>query len=1008
MRRGVVAALATVVVVAGVLPAAAATSVAAADPGGGSAWGKGGDAAVPPVAVGTTEAPESVPVEEPPAEAAREGASALAYVPRGQGAIPWHQISDVRITDSLVVRINVSNGNLMLAATDFDVAGVGQNLQLTRTYNSFDAPSGMVSAPWWQGYERYLSTQFADSVIVYDETGAAVEFERDDDALITPDGYSKDLAENDDGSFTLTDRKSGAKEEYSAQGALTEVTERNGGTITVERAGESGESGEEGFTLTEERSGRWLELAQVDDSRWEASDHSDRTVVYEVDGDGNVVSTTDTEGAETGFGYDGDGRLVEVTTPEGRVTVFTYDGQSRVTSMTRATEFGGDGHTGPTFTYSYSAEYAGWEGTTTVADPLGHETVYDVNEDGEVDEVTDPLGKSRSQTYEAHNVTTATDAMGAGSESPGNVTAYGWDARNNMTSSELPTGATSALTGYQTIAGADLPGSITMPDGEQADFEYDAAGNTLSVAVTGSGGGTRSYSYNPADPECGGFEGQRCTVEDANGETTEFTYDDEGNLVEAAPPGPVGATTYTYDDLGRPVTVTDGRGVETTYSYDERDRVTEVSAEELTVEYSYDGDGNITSRTDGTGTITYAFDPLSRETVRTLQNGSQTVLTYTADGNVESYTDPAGTTEYTWDDAGRLTALTDPDGGETTYDYNNNDARTETVYPNGLTQEVELDDSGRPTLITATVGKALYAELSYSYAYVAGGESLDGTKVRTRTDELTGHVTSYSYDSAGRFSYAAERDGGELVESWQYCYDAAGNLTSQGILEGCPRGTTYDVNAASQITGKNGDSDGWAYDQAGNETAAAPTEATTRTDGEWSPFSQLTGVTVAGEEFTGEYASTDQSERVRLGDTLFHHGPLGLSATTTDETDTGFVREPGGTLNSFTRDGESHYYVTDAVGSVVGVMDESGSMLNSYSYSPRGVTRSGSSVEIDQPYGFAGGYQDATGLYHLSARYYDPRIGRFTQPDPSGIERNPYLYAEGDPSTGSIRPGWTR
>ncbi|WP_237527860.1 RHS repeat-associated core domain-containing protein, partial [Streptomyces sp. SID337] len=32
-----------------------------------------------------------------------------------------------------------------------------------------------------------------------------------------------------------------------------------------------------------------------------------------------------------------------------------------------------------------------------------------------------------------------------------------------------------------------------------------------------------------------------------------------------------------------------------------------------------------------------------------------------------------------------------------------------------------------------------------------------------------------------------------------------------------------------------------------------------------------------------------------------------------------------------------------------------------------------------------------------AARYYDPNIGRFTQPDPSGQEQNPYLYAEGDP-----------
>jgi len=52
---------------------------------------------------------------------------------------------------------------------------------------------------------------------------------------------------------------------------------------------------------------------------------------------------------------------------------------------------------------------------------------------------------------------------------------------------------------------------------------------------------------------------------------------------------------------------------------------------------------------------------------------------------------------------------------------------------------------------------------------------------------------------------------------------------------------------------------------------------------------------------------------------------------------------------------------------------------------------------VSQPYRFAGGHQDPTGMYHFGARYYDPNIGRFTQHDPSGQEKNPYLYAEGDP-----------
>ncbi|MEE1797145.1 DUF6531 domain-containing protein, partial [Streptomyces sp. JV176] len=152
----------------------------------------------------------------------------------GQGAVPWHQVSDFRVTDALVARVNYSNGNLMLAGTDFDVAGVGQNLQLSRTYNSLDAPWGKVSQRWWQGYERYLNLGSSGEVVFYDATGAAVLFAQESNGTFTtPKGYSKDLKKNADGTYTLTDRKSGSKDTYDANGTLTKVTDRNNGTITV-------------------------------------------------------------------------------------------------------------------------------------------------------------------------------------------------------------------------------------------------------------------------------------------------------------------------------------------------------------------------------------------------------------------------------------------------------------------------------------------------------------------------------------------------------------------------------------------------------------------------------------------------------------------------------------------------------------------------------------------------------------------------------------------------------
>ncbi|MEU5599172.1 RHS repeat-associated core domain-containing protein [Streptomyces sp. NPDC020298] len=916
-------------------------------------------------------------------------------MPEGQGDVPWHRYTSFAITDALSAKIDYSTGNLMLTATDFDLAGVGQRLRLARTYNSLEAPFGRVSQRWWQQYERYLSISSSE-VIFYDASGATVRFAKNSDgSFTTPKGYSEELKKNSDGTYTLTKWKSGSKETYDASGTLTKATDRNHGTITVtQNAGG-------GFKLTETRSGRWIDLNKVSATLWQAKDSTGRTAAYGLDAAGNLTTTTDTEGKRVTFGYDTSGRISKITTAEGRVTVFTYDDTNRVTSMLRATGFNASGDTGPTWTYTYTSESATAAGTTTAKDPELHATKYAHDADGQVTDVTDALQHKRSTKFDAnHNIDTATDAMSSDT-TPGNVTDYGFSNRNNLESVKAPTGGTT-FNHWQTVAGGDVPSDPTNADGEKTTFTYDTAGNTKTVAQTGTGGGNVSYDYNPATPTCGGFEGQRCAqktkMTSSKTVETDFHYDAKGNLEWAKPPAPLTKTTYTYDDLGRTKTVTDARGVTITYTYDNRDRIrTVTSPNTVQVEYGYDGDGNLVKRTDGTGTISYEFDPLQRETVRHLQDGSQTLLAYTPAGNVDYYQDPAGKVDYTWNEVNKLSELKDPQGAVTTYKYNDNDVRTSTTYPGGTVQKVDPDNSSRPKKIKVTSAQGTLVDLDYTYGYGTNAAT-DGSKIRTMTDNVTGRKRTYTYDGAGRFSYASEVKDGSTVDSWQYCYDLAGNLTSQGTDQGCPRTTTYTYNDAQQLTSKSSSSGTWSYDPIGNETAGASTDDYLRTGETWTDHSQMSSITVNAKTYAGQYASTDQSERIRLGDTYFHNGPLGLSARTTGGVDMGFDREPGGTLNSMTIGGKSYYYLTDAIGSVIGLVDVDGNKVDTYTYSPRGVRLLAQSSEpVDQPYRFAGNYQDPTGLYHLQTRYYDANIGRFTQPDPSGQEENPYLYAEGDP-----------
>ncbi|MFJ8871749.1 RHS repeat-associated core domain-containing protein [Streptomyces sp. NPDC102473] len=886
--------------------------------------------------------------------------------------------------------MDYSTGNLMLAGTDFDIAGVGQKLQLARTYNSLDAPAGTMSQRSWFTYERRLETFLTDEVVWYDSSGAAVSFDKKSDGTFTtPDGYSRDLVKNSDGTYTLTDRKSGSKDTYTSSGTLSQVTDRNGGVITVT----SHEAGA-GFKVTEMRSGRWVDVTNDGGGWWHATDHTGRQVSYRLDDQDRLHKVTDTNLATVTYGYDSSGRIESVTTQENRVTRFTYDSENRVTAMTRASTEGGS--TGPTWTYAYSASSATAAGTTTVTDPEGDATKYVHNEEGEVTKVTDPLTHSRSTTYLAHMATTAVDAMGAGSDL-GNTTTYGWDDRNNPTSAALPSGATAQLTGWLTKAGMDVPGTLDSADNNKTDYTYDAVGNTTSVAVTGTGGGTTSTHYNPATPTCGGFKGQKCSVTDARAKKTSFTYDTKGNLVKITPPAPQGETTITYDYAGRPDVVKDGRGIQSVYSYDDRDRVTEVSSTNATVQYAYDDDGNMTWRKDATGEADYAYDTLSREVFRSLQDDSEATLAYTAAGDLDTYTDPMGTTEYTYDDAGRLESLKDPADRTTTYEYNNNDRRTHTNYPGGTVQKVTLDEDGKPTAINATHGSTTLVDLAYTYRQASGDP---GTKIYTRTDRAADRKTAYTYNSAGRLSYAKETNtsSGARTASWLYCFDEAGNLTHQDTTATlCPTSLTYAYDDASELFKKNGSTTGWSYDKAGNETAATPSGGTARSGESWSDYNQLTSIAAGGTTYQVKHAATTNDERTKLGDTWFHYTQLGLASTTTGSTDTEFVREPGGTLNSMTRSGKSYYYLTDATGNVLGAVDQTGTRTHTYAFTPTGTPRTTPTEAVPQPYQYAGAYNDPTGLYKMGARYYDPTLGRFTQPDPSGQETNPYLYATGDP-----------
>lgn len=170
-----------------------------------------------------------------------------------------------------------------------------------------------------------------------------------------------------------------------------------------------------------------------------------------------------------------------------------------------------------------------------------------------------------------------------------------------------------------------------------------------------------------------------------------------------------------------------------------------------------------------------------------------------------------------------------------------------------------------------------------------------------------------------------------------------------------------------------------------------------RTGEQYTPFDQLKNITAARTSYAATFGVTDSSECLSVGATTFRNGPLGLASQTTVGKGTGFIPDPRGILDSVTTGGKSYYYLTDALGPVIGSVDEAGTRANTRDHNPRGETRATSKETAPQPYRYAGAYQVPTQSHEMGARNYDTNLGGFTQPGPSGQETNPYLYVTGDP-----------
>jgi RHS repeat-associated protein len=418
---------------------------------------------------------------------------------------------------------------------------------------------------------------------------------------------------------------------------------------------------------------------------------------------GQVLTTTDPNGHVTTYAYDDAGRRSQVTNALNQITTFVYDNAGNQLSMKDAN----------THTTTYTYDNANRRTQVTYPDSKFETTTYDAL--GRVSARTDANGKTTQYGYDAiGRLTSVTDALGqitsyaydevgnriSQTDANTHTTNYAYDQRGRRLQRKLPMGQTES---YSYDAAGNLK-TRTDFNGRVTTYAYDAGNRLLSKTAdpyfvqNHIGAAVVSYSYD-------GY-GRRNGMTDASGTTGYAGYDDNGHPGQVYKPS-ADILYYTYDPAGNLTLF--GAQNNVNYYYDALERMSavtfyDVSSTQRVASYGYDNVGNLQTVTYPNGVVhNYTYDNRNRLTnlgVNGTVSGAPGAIasyTYTLDaaGHRTGVTELSGrTVSYGYDNLYRLTSETvasDPSGmnGAVTYTYDAVGNRTQKVstlpgYPGGL------------------------------------------------------------------------------------------------------------------------------------------------------------------------------------------------------------------------------------------------------------------------------------------------------------------------------------
>jgi RHS repeat-associated protein len=753
-----------------------------------------------------------------------------------------------------------------------------------------------------------------------------------------------------------------------------------------------------------------------------ASNSHDTHFAYTTNG--LVKAITNPNGHVTSFGYDGAGNLVSVAAELGPIVTNTYDALGFVQSVEVLSESGAS--TGRIMQYVTDAK--GRILKITYPDDL--EESFDYNALGYLTNTVDRAGRKTEFAYVPTKKLTSVMRylneggsnipvrIGCDLDKQMNLLRISEPRRRYVESYQLDiqdrvTAVTNIENQVMSIdySIGDFVSQVTRFDGSTISNAYDTAGR-LGSAVYGRDGSPQSsasvsYTYWP--------DNELKTISDGFSAITN-TYDALNHLVAVTSSVPSVSSvvnTYQHDPVGNLTNSVVSIGNQQSaighaYTYDAAERLTDIFSHEGTETqrfvYSYSPEnGRVASVSNTVSGITgaYEYDLMGRVTNITYRAGDGSLIRslayeYDAAGMIGQKTITGGGTtsvsSYVYDSLDRLVSESQS-GSVSSVVYNYDLAGTYTLGSGN--RLVAASTAATNTLfVSGTANEPIGTDNRWGELWITNFTS--GVSVIPSVNgnsffatipalaEQTNTVKAAIRDEAGNMGYVTGDfwvgTNGGMTSVSSYDYDAAGCLTNLNGVVSLEWDERYRLKAVSSQQSAVS----YTYDVLGRRVSCTVAEG-----------QDLGTTNVVHYVYDGNQVVADLDENGDLLRTYVWGGGIDNLLSMTIYTN-------GGAQASAT-----YYAIKDHLNSVIALVDDTGSVVESYDYDAYGNTKvfDGSGVELSESaignrYCFQGREVDwATGLIYFRARWYDPETGRWLSKDPIGIAGglNQYVFVDNSP-----------